>query len=239
MNFVGGFNVYGRDIGILLLETSFPRIPGDIGNSTTFDFPVNYKVVFGATSRRVVQEQDPKLLKYFIQAAQELESEGVRAITTSCGYLVMFQKEIANAVNIPVFTSSLLQIPVVFRMLRKEEKVGIVVANKKTFNEKIINSIGATNVPIVIAGMEEEHEFNRIRKVNEINTEKAEVEVVNVVMKLIKKEPLIKAIVLECANLPPYSRAIQKTTGMPVFDIVTLTKWVYSALIQNAYMENI
>ncbi len=39
------------------------------------------------------------------QLAKEVEKEGVRAITTSCGFNAIFQEALANAVNIPVFTS--------------------------------------------------------------------------------------------------------------------------------------
>src|SRR5450830_1704998 len=108
---------YGELIGIIMLDTVFPRIPGDVGNATTFPFPVRYKRVNGASVKRVVKEADPQLLQPFIEAAQELEMEGVKAITTSCGFLVMFQKQIADAVKIPVLTSSLLQVPFVSKLL--------------------------------------------------------------------------------------------------------------------------
>jgi len=108
---VGGKNIFGHSIGILMLESRFPRIPGDVGNATTWDFPVLYKVVKNATPYAVVRKGDRRLLPSFIKGAKELEKEGVRAITTTCGFLAMFQQEIAAAVNIPVFTSSLMQVP--------------------------------------------------------------------------------------------------------------------------------
>jgi hypothetical protein len=112
---------YGEAIGIITLDTCFPRIPGDVGNATTFDFPVRFKVVAGASPRRVVHEQDPELLRPFIEAAQELEHTGCRAITTTCGFLALFQKDMAASVNVPLFTSSLLQVPVVHKMLRPDQ----------------------------------------------------------------------------------------------------------------------
>ncbi|MGI6574878.1 MAG: hypothetical protein ACOX3A_03250 [bacterium] len=130
----GGKNYYGLAIGILMLETKFPRIPGELGNATTWNFPVLYKVVKGASPQRVVRENDPSLLEPFLEAARELEREGVRAITTSCGFLAMFQKEMAAAVNIPVFTSTLLMVPLVHKMLRPEQKVGIITVNSQTLD---------------------------------------------------------------------------------------------------------
>ena len=113
----GGYSYYGYKIGILVLDSKIPRIPGDLGNATTYPCPVVYKVVRGATISRTVGDTDAALLEPFIQAARELEAEGCRAITTSCGFLALFQRQLAAAVNIPVFTSSLIQLPFIQSML--------------------------------------------------------------------------------------------------------------------------
>lgn len=112
---VGG---QGPAVGIILLNTRFPRIPGDIGNAGTFGFPVLYSVVEDASPHRVVREKAEGLLEPFIAAARGLVEEGARAITTSCGFLAIFQPEIAASVPVPVFTSSLIQLPMVHRMLQ-------------------------------------------------------------------------------------------------------------------------
>src|SRR5690242_5868536 len=103
----GGRPLYGFSVGILMLEAQFPRIPGDLGNATTFPYPVLYHVVRGASPQRVVLEGDSTLLEPFMEGARALERGGVRAITTNCGFLAMFQRELAAAVRVPVFTSSL------------------------------------------------------------------------------------------------------------------------------------
>src|SRR5215207_5813542 len=113
----GGKAIYGVPLGILMLEARFPRIPGDMGNATTWPFPVLYRVVSGATPERVVLEGARGLLPDFISAAQELAHLGVEAITTNCGFLALFQKELAAAVQVPVATSSLMQVPWVQAML--------------------------------------------------------------------------------------------------------------------------
>src|SRR5213595_2501597 len=95
----GGFNQYGFTVGILMLQTRFPRIPGDMGNATSFPFPVVHQVVEAATPDRVVTSGEPALLGPFIQAARDLERDGVLAITTNCGFLAMFQRELASAVT--------------------------------------------------------------------------------------------------------------------------------------------
>ena len=107
----GGQNIFGHSVGILMLDTQFPRIPGDMGNAATFDFPVLYHRVRGASPDRVVRHGQRELLPAFIEGARALEREGVRAVTTNCGFLAKFQDEVAAAVSVPVFTSSLLLVP--------------------------------------------------------------------------------------------------------------------------------
>ena len=106
-----------------------------------------YRIVKGATAIRVVKEADPALLNPFIKAAQELEQEGVMAITGSCGFLALFQDDLADSVNIPVFTSSLIQIPMVYRMLRRNQKVGILTASISTLTGAQLKAAGADAVP--------------------------------------------------------------------------------------------
>ena len=72
----GGTTNQGMLIGILMLETVFPRLPGDVGNGWTFDFPVLFRQVVGANPTSVVKNADPALLKPFIEGAQALEAAG-------------------------------------------------------------------------------------------------------------------------------------------------------------------
>src|SRR5918992_4829381 len=125
----GGFNQYGFTVGILMLDTRFPRVVGDMGNALTFEFPVRYHRVPGADPDLVVRRGAEGLLPAFVQGARELEREGVGAITTNCGFLVKFQREMAAAVRVPVFTSSLLLVPLVQRMLPPGRRVGVMTVN--------------------------------------------------------------------------------------------------------------
>lgn len=229
----GGRTNYGEAIGILMLDTKFPRIPGDIGNALTFDFPVKYKKVKGATSQRVVREADPSLIAPFIEAARELEEEGVSAITTSCGFLAIFHKYLADAVSIPVFTSSLLQVPIVFRMLKKGQKVGIMTASKPHLTELHFKGAGIKDIPLVIYGMEEQEEFPAVflDQKETLDIEKAESEMVQVATKMVSENPDVGAIVFECTNMPPFRKAVQQAVNLPVFDIVTLMNYVYDSVI--------
>ena len=230
----GGKNIYGIIIGILMLETIFPRIPGELGNATSFRYPVRYHIVKGASPNRVVREKDPALLEPFIKGAQELEKFGVKAITTNCGFLAQFQPEIANAVNIPFFSSSLMQIPMVYRMLRRDQKVGVLTVNSISLTPDLFKKVGVEGIPLVVKGLENEKEFTHVMLDNiiEMDVDKARDENVKVAKELIKENPDVGAIVLECTNMPPYGKAIQEAIQLPVFDIFTLTDMIYNSLVK-------
>src|SRR5262245_55341005 len=120
----GGSDADGCPIGLLMLETCFPRPPGDIGNAATFPFPVLRHVVRGASPEWVVERAAEGLLEPFVEGARLLERHGARGITTSCGFLVRYQRELAAAVRVPVLSSSLLQVPLVQALLGPDRRVG-------------------------------------------------------------------------------------------------------------------
>lgn len=234
----GGYNVYGIPIGILCLESYCANVPGHIRNATTFDFPVYYKVVYGATPKKVVDEVDGALLERFIEAARELERDGVRAIATSCGFLVLFQRELAESVSVPVYTSSLIQIPMVSRMIGCNQKVGILTAKRSRLTREHLQAAGADSIPSCIAGMDEQKEFCEViidRKRTELDITRLEKEVISVVDMLVAEHPEIGAIVIECTDLTSFAHLIQQRAKVPVFDILTLTNMVYEAVVRKSY----
>jgi Asp/Glu/hydantoin racemase len=229
----GGQNLYGFSVGILMLDTRFPRIPGDMGNAATFDFPVRYQRVSGASPDRVVRQGHRELLPAFIDGARFLEREGVRAITTNCGFLARFQRELAASVSIPVFTSSLMLVPLVHRMLPPGRVVGVVTVDASALGDEHIRGAGITaDIPMVVAGLEGEKEFTRVLLDDqmELDVDAAREEHLAVAGRLLADHPEIGAIVLECTNMPPYRAALQEATGLPVFDITTLVRMVHDAI---------
>lgn len=232
----GGQNVYGYDIGILMLDSTFPRIKGDIGNAKTWDFPVLYEKVEGGTPHKVVLELTLKDIQPFIEAARKLERAGVRAITTSCGFLALFQKELSDCVNIPVFTSSLLFVPMLSRVLGSHQKVGIMTANSKTLSERHLKAVGIYDLPYTIAGLEEGDVFTNftVQNRDSVNVEDCRKELVAAAREL-TKEGDIGAIVLECTNMSPFAKDIQEAAGVPVFDIVLLVNMFYRSVNQQYF----
>lgn len=227
---------YGEAIGILMLDTYTPFIPGDVGNATTYDFPVRYKTVEGLTVERMLK-RDPDALELLIEAGKELEQEGVRAITMDCGISALFQDEVANQLDVPVFLSSLLQAPFISRMLADDEKMGLVVVNSDTFNDELLKAAGIEDIPLKIKGVEDRKEFYKaaIKEVGRLDDVKIKQEIVTAVEEMIEDDPKIKAILLECSVLPPYGPAVQKAVNLPVFDYVTMINYIYSTVVKPEY----
>jgi Asp/Glu/hydantoin racemase len=232
----GGFNQYGFTVGILMLDTRFPRIAGDMGNATTFPFPVRYHRVTGAAPDLVVRRRAAALLPAFLAGAKALEQEGVGAITTNCGFLAKFQRELSAAVAIPVFTSSLLLVPLVHRMLAPGRRVGIMTVDASSLTAEHFAGAGiGSDIPTAVTGLETEKEFTRVLLDDELvlDVDRARTEHIAVARRLVAEFPDVGAIVLECTNMPPYTADIQRETGLPTFDIVSLVTMVHGALMAS------
>lgn len=241
MEVYGGYANYGQDIGILMLDTIFPRLLGDIGNAATFSFPVRYKVVSGAFPARVVPEQDNSLLPHFVAAARELEQSGVKAITTSCGFLAVYQSELAESVSVPVFTSSLLQIPLIESMLAPDRNIAVVAANGQTLSErKLVEKFSRSKMEHAVIGLESSEEFYSVfvRQRTTLNLPKLTYEITQAAKRAKQLAPQAGAIVLECTNLPPFRHIFQQVTGLPVFDIVSLTRLIATGFLSACPASN-
>jgi hypothetical protein len=231
----GGKNVYGFPVGILVLDTRFPRVPGDAGHAATFDFPVLYHRVPAASPERVVRIGDPELVKAFVAGAQALEREGVGAISTTCGFLARFQAELAAAVRVPVLTSSLLLVPLVARLLGPDRRVGVLTIDASALTAAHLAGAGiGPDLPVVVAGLEREGAASFARTILEdaleLDVEAARAEHRAAAAGLVAAHPDLGAIVLECANMPPYRADVRAVTGLPVFDLTDLIRLVRAAL---------
>lgn len=173
---------------------------------------------------------DPTIITPFIEAAKNMERQGIQGITTSCGFLSLFQKDIQKALSVPFYSSSLIQIPMV--RLITGGKVGVLTAKKASLTNKHFHGVDVDPTFVEIAGMDEMPAFTNaiVEETTELNIEQVYLEITQVVGDLIKNNPDIKSIVLECTNLPPYKRAIREVTNLPIFDINSLTNYVYNSL---------
>lgn len=226
------------EIGVICMDTDFTKIPGHIRNRRTFDFPVRYEVVAGATAERVVAQADPTLLDPFIRAAQKLEADGVGAVTSACGFLAIFQQELAAAVDVPVYASSLIQLPMVSRMVRRGRCVGVLTANEHALTPRHLAGVGASDVPVCVAGMQDQPEFREVMleaRRADLDADRLEREVLAVADRLAAANADLGALVVECTDLVPFAHAVQARLRLPVFDIVTLTETVHASLTRRPF----
>ena len=233
-----GAESYGHAIGILLIDASTPFIPGDVGNASTYNFPVIYKTVPGVTLERLIEKGDLSLTDKVIETAKELQKMGARAITSDCGYMIHFQRQVAAELSIPVIMSTLIQIPLLERTIGKGQKIGVICANKKRLTADLLEAAGVKNKEcVVIRGMEEKPYFRSpiLDEEPELDDKKIEFEMRETAEELIKSHPEISSIVLECSNMPPYAYAVQEVTGRPVFDFTTLINFFYEASFRKPF----
>lgn len=230
----------GVDIGVLCQDCRVPFVPGDVQNASSFPFPVQYAPVPGANVRSVLYDHDPAVTPAFVRAAQELEHQGVRAITGNCGYMLAYQQDVAAAVSVPVLLSSLLQLPLLLAMLGPTLKVGVLVANGACVDEAMISQAGVRpddHSRVVIRGLEDKPHFRAaiLDEVGTLDRTAVAGEVVQAASDLVERHPDVAALHLECSNLPPYSAEIQRATGRPVFDWIAFVEWVRRAIVPATY----
>lgn len=238
----GGRTLYGLPVGILMLDTRFPRPPGDVGNASTWPFPVRYRIVKGAESRVVIGD-GLAMLGPFTEAARELEADGVKMITTSCGFLAVAQRELQAAVRVPVLTSSLLQVPLAARLIRPDQRIAIITSREQ-LTERHFEGTGwsSKTIPVQVTVLPEDAQMTNVYSSMvpeaaqpEADQQILESDLVGAAARTLRDHPEVGAFVLECTNYVPYSAAIRRATGLPVFDLYTLVMHSYFATSGNEF----
>lgn len=232
----GGKTVFGACVGIMMLETQFPRIYGDIANAMTWDFPVQYKVVRGATPDNVVRKDPRLLVDKFIEAGKELVAMGCDGLTTNCGFLALIQDQVADAVGVPVATSSLMQIPLAQATLPPGKRVGVITISKTNLSEDHLRAASAPlDTPIV--GTDEGRAFTHgiLDDQPSIDFADCRLDLLDATRDLMVNHDDIGAIVLECTNMTPYATDIRKLAGVPVYSIYSFVNWFQQGLMPDRF----
>ncbi len=227
----------GEAIGILLLDTCVPFIPGDVANATTYAFPVRFQKVHGFTVARALKK-DPAVFEALLQAARSLERQGVRAVTGDCGFMGIHQRNLARALEIPVFLSSLIQIPFIGAIIGPDAKVGVITADSASLNTDLLTAVGVPDSSnLVITGLQDQPAFCSfaLEESGVLDTDAVAAEVVAAAKRMVTDHPQVRALLLECSLLPPYGAAIQAAVNLPVFDYITMINFVFSAVVKQPY----
>ncbi|HHX22407.1 MAG: aspartate/glutamate racemase family protein [Tepidanaerobacteraceae bacterium] len=228
---------YGKAMGILLNNTTYPLIPGNVGNATTYPFPVEIKSIkeFPTDWHCDKRGADGERLEYFVRAAKGLESEGIKAITTGCGFYALFQKRATPYLKVPLFSSPLLMVPLVYNLVGKKGKIGILTASSRNLSEAHFDACNiSSSIPIVIQGMDEYPEFQDVimkesKSIMDIEVMKNEV--VDAAKKLVNNNEDVSALVFECSDMPPFAKAVYEAVNIPVFDFINMIKFANEMVI--------
>lgn len=227
----------GEAIGILLLDTSVPFIPGDVANATTYNFPVRFYKVAGFSVARAIGK-DPTVYDLLHDAALDLVGQGVRAVTGDCGFMALHQQRLARDLPVPVFLSSLLQIPFILSILGGDHNVGVITADSRGLDADLLAAVNIADADrVVIEGLENKEHFYRfaIAEAGTLDPSLVEAEVIDAGRQLIERDDSVGAILLECSLLPPYAAALAEAIRLPVFDYITMINYVYSAVVKQHY----
>jgi hypothetical protein len=227
---LGGSTVFGFPVGILTINTAHPLLPGNVQHAQSFDAPVIYEQI-AVPDLHALMRGEPTLLDPIINAAQRLSVRGVRAVAGACGSFGYYQKAVADAMEIPVFLSIMTQVPLLQQSLGPRKKLCILCAAESAINAQLFEQCSITNTSnLVIREMKGHSEFDRILEgCNSIDPGKLGDEVVEVCGSAFREEPKIAAFLIQCSDLPPFGSQIQRATGLPVFDMTLLIRWLQSA----------
>ena len=231
-----GQHVAGNAIGSLVLTLSYPLLPGNVANASSYHFPVLFKILDGTGIPQILGA-DPGLLDKVLEGGRELEQQGVRAIVGACGYFAHYQREATAGLKVPTFLSSVVQIPVIRRALKPGQKVGVICADRPSLTSDALTQCGVDDLSsLVIYGAQDLPEFRNILEcTGQFNSHKLEQELVGHAKKMVSENPEVGAILLECSDMPPYAWAIQNATKLPVFDYITLINWVHGAVVRRPF----
>jgi hypothetical protein len=218
-------------LGILTLDTRFPRVPGDVGNPATWPFPVRCAVVRDASPERVVRGAAAGLVDAFAAAGRSLVAEGAVGIITTCGFLARHQHTLAAALPVPFASSSLMQLPLLARTLPAGKRPGVITIDAAALTGRHFTAVGADPATPVV-GVDPNGAFARaiLGDLPSLDTAAAEREILAAGERLVAGHRDVAAVVLECTNMPPYADALRARLGLPVHDMVTFGRWFYAGL---------
>ena len=212
---------YGYEVGVLLLNLVETHVPGDTAHVGTYNYPVLMKVV-DAARVEFVTHGDKSIEKDIIDAAKELERMGVKAISSNCGFMLHYQDAVREAVNIPVYMSSLLQLPMIARSIGSQRKIAILTAFTERLTPEVLRLAGLPDgTQVVLNSIQTTSEFLGMQE-RDLDTESFGDRLEDAARTLFDSHDDIGALLLECAVYTPYAARLQKTYGVAVYDFISL-----------------
>lgn len=221
-------------VGVIAIQLDYAKLPGNVVNPATYDFPVIFKRVEFEIERLFAG--DPTLVDVVIDAARELEANGASVIVGACGFFAHFQDAVADAVNVPVYLSSLTQLSMIKLGLKRDQKVLVFAADGSSITDEMLAHVGASKEGVIVQNVGDRPAFEAIRYgVKPLDNGALIDDMCELARTQCEAHPEIGAVLLECSDLPPYAADVQRACGRPVFDFITLINWAHQAVSQKPY----
>jgi len=241
---------YGMGLGIIILDDIYPGFPGDVRNASAYPFPIQYEIAEDVDIKALVIEEDKSpCIGPIKRAAKKLEQMGCRAIAAECGYFAYFQKDIAGYVDVPVFMSSLLQVPLAQQLIGQNKVVGLFVAERRYITPAHLEAVAILpNSNYVIAGAEDdydcpqfEHLWSQSNRTDPPGAiyDKTEKDFLSAAVDFYRTHSNMGAMTLECTGFPPFARALQQEIDIPIFSWGTLLDYAYSVAVHRDYYGHV
>ncbi|KAK3286813.1 hypothetical protein CYMTET_5644 [Cymbomonas tetramitiformis] len=228
-------------VGVLRLEYHYPPLEGDIDSADSYGYKVLFRQVDGLTFEVAQSGKMTKNVEVnMISAIRWLEAKQVVGITGDCGFMMAYQVFVRRNTELPVFMSSMMQAPMLIAAHDQDAKFAIFTANSKSLEPNLEFLLTDCGVEVdvdrfVLVGLQECDGFDAVAKGERVNPRLVQPAILKRVRKLVKDEPELAAIILECTELPAYADAIRAETGLPVFDAITLVDFFHSASSDNPH----
>lgn len=222
-------------LGILMLDTRFPRIPGDVGNPDTWDFPVEYAVIRGATPQAIVCDDTDAFTSAFIQEGRRLVARGCTGIATTCGFLALIRPRLAASLSVPVAASALEQAAQIKALLAPDRHVSVLTISKQSLSTAHLEAAGVPGDTYVVGVEETGFARSILGNAQRLNVEAARLEMTQAAQRVLAEAPNTGAILLECTNMVPYAPQISAATGLPVYSIYTYLNWFHQSLVPRVF----
>ena len=240
-----GRNMGGVAIGIVRFQANLPMIPGNMGNATTFKFPVVFvEGDYKNAAEIIAAEPAEDFTRATVEACKWLELQGVRAITTNCGFYATYQQVVQEQIDTPFYSSSLVQLPMMINSTPRKKKVGVLTANGGLLKDgPTLRYAGLSEEQISrleIEGLESDEAFNEVLGLSgALDPRVVEKALLDGIKRLVKREPNLSSILLECTELAPSGRAVQEMVKLPVWDFTTLANWMYTGAVRRDFVGHI
>jgi hypothetical protein len=229
--------IAGYSVGIIYIEdVYYPLVPGDVVNAYSYDFPVRMAPVPNLNIDRLFAA-DPTIADDIIKLGKHMiEKEGIRALSSACGFFGNFHAEVAEALDIPVALSTIVMAPWIKSLIKPSQKIGVLTADAKSLSPRLFKNCFVDPSDLIIKDMRHESQFSAILEYRG-HFDNAEVtnEIVNKALELLEEKEDVGAILLECSDMPPYAYAVQAATQLPVFDYITMINYLHKATTQKPY----